>query len=79
MKLQDNIDKLGNPEQAEEKGYFWLVREAKLIEISAVLLGSNELTPTLNEIKVEAVENTSEKVAAEALQKQIEFLNKIKF
>ncbi|NRA92151.1 MAG: hypothetical protein HRU26_05605 [Psychroserpens sp.] len=76
---QDNIDKLGNPEQAEEKGFFWLVREAKLIEISAVLLGSNELTPTLNEIKVEAVENTSEKVAAEALQKQIEFLNKIKF
>lgn len=46
---QDNIDSIGNKEQAEEKGYFWLVREAKLIEISAVLLGSNELTPTINE------------------------------
>lgn len=45
----DNIDSLGNKEQAEEKGYFWLVREAKLIEISAVLMGSNELTPTLQE------------------------------
>jgi hypothetical protein len=44
---KDNIDSLGNKEYAEEKGYFWFVREAKLIEISAVLLGSNELTPTL--------------------------------
>ena len=45
----DNIDQLGNREHAETKGYFWLVREAKLIEISAVLLGSNSLTPTINE------------------------------
>jgi hypothetical protein len=35
-----------------------LVREAKLIEISAVLLGSNELTPTMAESK-EAVTDTS--------------------
>ena len=46
---QDNIDSIGNKELAEEKGYFWLVREAKLIEISAVLMGSNSLTPTINE------------------------------
>jgi hypothetical protein len=45
----DNIDQIGNREHAEEKGYFWLVREAKLIEISAVLMGSNTLTPTINE------------------------------
>ena len=45
----DNIDSIGNQEKAEKKGYFWLVREAKLIEISAVLMGSNELTPTLQE------------------------------
>jgi hypothetical protein len=55
---QDNIENIGNKELAEEKGYFWLVREAKLIEISAVLLGSNTLTPTL-ENKTEAVSNTS--------------------
>lgn len=73
----DNIDKIGNKEYVEEKGYFWFVREAKLIEISAVLLGSNELTPTLNEIKVEAVEDTSKDVAEKSLQ--LEFLNKIKF
>lgn len=38
---------IGNPEKAEGVGYFWAVREAKAIEGSAVLLGSNELTPTL--------------------------------
>jgi hypothetical protein len=51
---QDNIDTLGNPEKATEKGFFWLVKEAKLIEISAVLLGSNELTPTQKEYKAMA-------------------------
>ena len=55
----DNIDSIGNKEIAEEKGYFWLVREAKLIEISAVLMGSNELTPTMQENKEEADKITS--------------------
>lgn len=41
------IDLLGNRADAEEQGYFWVVKEAKLIEISCVLEGSNELTPTL--------------------------------
>ena len=45
----DHIETIGNPDRATEKGFFWLVREAKLIEISAVLLGSNELTPTQRE------------------------------
>lgn len=65
---KENIDLIGNKEQAEEKGYFWLVREAKLIEISAVLLGSNELTPTLQQtkdIEVEADIITSQKEADE--------------
>lgn len=50
-----------NIEKAEEEGYFWAVTEAKLREISCVLLGSNELTPTLNE-KTEAVKDTSDKI-----------------
>lgn len=71
----DNIDQIGNKEQAEEKGYFWLVREAKLIEISAVLLGSNELTPTLGERKVVADEITTRKEAdIESLQKFISLI-----
>lgn len=43
----EHINKLGNKEVAEELGFFWAVKEAKLIEISAVLEGSNSLTPTL--------------------------------
>ena len=73
---QDNIDKLGNKDHATEKGYFWLVREAKLIEISAVLLGSNELTPTLNENKdIEPSNDTHKDEAAKALQRVNKFYN----
>jgi len=50
------IDRLGNPERAEKEGYFWAVKEAKLSEISAVLLGSNELTGMYD--KVEPFEHT---------------------
>lgn len=39
--------KLGNQEAAEKKGYFWSQYEAKLPEFSAVLEGSNILTPTM--------------------------------
>lgn len=41
------VDQIINKEEAEKVGYFWVVKEIKLIEVSAVLLGSNELTPTL--------------------------------
>lgn len=36
-----------NPEIAEEAGYVWIVREAKKREGSAVVFGSNPITPTL--------------------------------
>jgi len=65
----DNIDSVGNKEMAEEEGYFWLVREAKLIEISAVLMGSNTITPTMQENK-EADEVTSIPEPMEVTQKR---------
>jgi hypothetical protein len=37
-----------NPDMADEKGYFWYVLEAKCVEGSAVPIGSNTATPTLN-------------------------------
>lgn len=40
------IDRVINKEYAEEYGYMWVVREIKLIENSAVLMGANVLTPT---------------------------------
>ena len=38
---------IANKEQADDKGYFFAVTEAKIIEGSAVLAGSNHVTPTL--------------------------------
>jgi len=45
------INQLGNKAKAMEKGYFFAVKEAALIEISAVLAGSNELTPTIDNVE----------------------------
>lgn len=36
-----------NPEVADEYGYIWVVREAKKREGSAVVFGSNSITPTV--------------------------------
>lgn len=50
-----------NPEKGEQEGYFWVVQEAKLIEGSAVPMGSNWMTPTLdNNIKSEPPASTQE-------------------
>lgn len=37
-----------NKDAAEERGYFWAVKEAKAVEGSAVPAGSNIMTPTLD-------------------------------
>lgn len=55
---KENWDKyypiMVNKEAADSTGYFWAVLEAKLLEISAVLFGSNHVTPTLeNNMKSE--------------------------
>lgn len=42
------IDDVINKEAAEEVGFMWVVREIKLIEGSAVLVGANEMTYTLD-------------------------------
>ena len=42
------IDTIANKEVAEEKGYFFAVLEAKVVEGSAVPIGSNVITPTLD-------------------------------
>lgn len=50
-----------NLKDAEDNGYFWAVTEAKLVEISAVLKGSNELTPTID-VKNEPLTGTQDKI-----------------
>lgn len=50
---------VANQDAAEEKGFFWAVKEAKVIEGSAVPLGSNWITPTLDNNKTKPAEATS--------------------
>jgi len=67
------IDEVANKEQAEEKGYFWAVTEAKIIEGSAVPIGSNTITPTLEvEVKNNEPSNDTQKQeeAEKSLQKR---------
>lgn len=50
---------LGNPEEADRLGFFWIQKQAKLKEISCVLWdGSNALTPAIK--NTEAVDDTLE-------------------
>lgn len=66
----ENIDKVINKEDAEKAGFFWAVYEQKLIEISAVVLGSNPFTPALKDNdgpqestrKIEPLEDTQKKL-----------------
>jgi hypothetical protein len=42
------IGNVSNKEDAKAQGYFWAVLEAKVIEGSAVPIGSNQVTPTID-------------------------------
>lgn len=47
---QQYIGEVANRKEAEELGYFWYIKEAKIVkEGSAVLFGSNDVTPILTE------------------------------
>ena len=58
------INQIVNRDEVELDGYFFAVTEAKVIEGSAVLLGSNYVTPTISigkdEALPEAVKDTSD-------------------
>lgn len=52
---------VANSDKANEQGYFFAIHEAKLKEISCVIAGSNELTPTIEPTKTEPLTDTQEK------------------
>lgn len=62
------LPKAINPEKAEEFGFFWVIKEIELFEISVVSYGANELTPTLGakskedneKLKIEIIERIDE-------------------
>ena len=77
---------VANKEQADERGCFWAVTEAKLIEGSAVVIGSNTATPTISveqvtpSIDTEQEDSRKSTINPEELKELIkEQLTKIKF
>lgn len=65
-----------NPEVADEYGYIWVVREAKKREGSAVVFGSNPLTPTLWIKNYEPQRSTREKTEPSYIGTQDKSINK---
>lgn len=55
---------VANIDQAEAKGYFWAVLEAQIVEGSAVVKGSNIITPSLGFKSAEPSEDTQPKQPA---------------
>lgn len=57
---KDNWDKyineVVNKQDAIDLGYFWAVTEAKIVEGSAVVIGSNQATPTLSVTTTQNIE-----------------------
>lgn len=49
---------IANKETADNRGYFWYVLEAKCMEGSAVPMGSNTATPTIEVKDIEPLKNT---------------------
>lgn len=64
-----------NPEVAQEAGYVFLIREAKKREGSAVVFGSNSITPTLYVKNYEPQTSTYKAEPSNDTQKVTKFIN----
>jgi len=70
---------VANKEEAEAQGYFWAVTEAKVIEGSPVVKGSNYATPTQSvEQTKEAGEATSETIEPPAGTQKVSIFSNLK-
>lgn len=67
------INQIANKAEVEENGYFWAVTEAKLIEGSAVPIGSNFVTPTIQIGKETALESSRESTDVEPQKSEINY------
>lgn len=69
---------IANKENADERGYFWVVKEAKIIEGSAVVMGSNSATPTLeNKEEIEPSKDTLDTEPSIDTQKEQQLLKEL--
>lgn len=70
------IDLVGNKEEAIKQGYFFAIHEAKLIEYSCVIEGSNSLTPVIQpDLSTEQEESKTVLLNAELLLNKVKLLN----
>lgn len=69
---------IANKEKADEKGYFWYIVEAKCAEGSAVPIGSNTATPTLEVGKNQPDESTDTNIEPTLSLKEIDYSYLIK-
>jgi hypothetical protein len=67
------IDEVINRDLAEAKGYFWAVLEAKIIEGSAVVRGSNWITPTQSITASTKSESTEQRPSEDTGEQPHEF------
>lgn len=78
---KDNWDKyiniVVNKQDAIDQGYFWAVIEAKIIEGSAVVRGSNQATPTISITQLTPSDDTETKDSRESTVTIAEFKNEI--
>lgn len=54
------IEMVANKDEAEADGYFWAILEAQCIEGSAVLFGSNPVTPTMEVVDMQGKTDSEE-------------------
>jgi hypothetical protein len=63
-----HYDVIANKVELEKDNYFWAVTEAKVIEGSAVVMGSNSFTPTQQAKADASVEPTDEELKVDAFK-----------
>ena len=67
-----------NQDTIIEKGYFWVVLEIKLLENSAVLFGSNPITPTLESKSDDTLEQPVQTTKQEPKKEELDIQTIIK-
>jgi len=76
---QRYADQVVNIDKALEKGYFWAIQEIQLLENSAVVFGSNRMTPTIevatpSEAANDSTSEQGEKAANDSTFDIVQFL-----
>lgn len=71
------IDKIANRAEVEDAGFFWPVTQAKVIEGSAVPIGSNIMTPTQSVKNIAAPSTDTQTRAAKHSTRVLQELNNL--